>query len=104
MLGGKTITRTSSHGGRPEIIAQDMRICFGDGVNVRYFEPGAKLPAKHQLFLGLSDSSAICCTVQMYGGLWAFPEGMNDDPITWWAWASRRLWTRNSTGRTSMPS
>jgi len=46
-LTGKTITGASAHGGRPEIVAQDMRICFGDGVNVRYFTPGVKLPAKH---------------------------------------------------------
>ena len=80
MLAGKTITGASAHGGRPEIAAQEMRICFGDGVNVRYFTPDAKLPAKHQLLICFDDGSALCCTVQMYGGLWAFPEGANDDP------------------------
>ena len=79
MLSGKKITGTASYGGRPEIWAEDMRISFGDGVNVRYFDGGAKLPVKHQLFIELDDGGAICCTVQMYGGLFAFPDGANND-------------------------
>jgi formamidopyrimidine-DNA glycosylase len=79
MLTGKKITGATGFGGRPEIWAQDMRISFADGVNVRYFKTGAKLPAKHQLLLEFEDGDAICCTVQMYGGLWAFKEGFNDD-------------------------
>ena len=79
MLGGKKVTGAVAYGGRPEIWAEDMRISFGDGVNVRYFSVGAKLPVKHQLLIELDDGGAICCTVQMYGGLFAFPDGMNDD-------------------------
>jgi len=79
MLAGKKITGTAAYGGRPEIWAEDMRISFADGVNVRHFEAGAKLPTKHQLLLSFEDGEAICCTVQMYGGLWAFEEGTNDD-------------------------
>jgi len=80
LLDGKTVTGAVAFGGRPEIIAEDVRVSFGDGANVRYFAPGAKRPAKHQLLLDFDDGSAVCCTVQMYGGMWAFPEGMNDDP------------------------
>jgi len=79
MLEGKKITGSAAFGGRPEIWAEELRVSFGDGVNVRYFEDGAKLPVKHQLLLALDNGSAICCTVQMYGGMWAFPEGMKDD-------------------------
>ena len=81
LLEGKKITDVSAYGGRPEISVEDMRISFGDGVNVRYFGVGRKqkLPAKHQLLLVFDEGDAICCTVQMYGGLWAFPEGLNDD-------------------------
>jgi len=78
-LEGRQITGTAAYGGRPEIWAEEMRVCFGDGVNIRYFAPGAKRPAKHQLLLVFDDDSAVCCTVQMYGGLWAFPDGLNDD-------------------------
>jgi len=79
ILGGKKITGAAAYGGRPEIWAEDMRISFCDGVNVRYFKAGAKLPEKHQLFLEFDDGDAICCTVQMYGGLWAFADGENND-------------------------
>ena len=79
MLDGKAITGAAAYGGRPEIWAEDMRISFGDGVNVRYFAAGEKRPVKHQLLLEFDDGSAICCTVQMYGGLWAFTDGMKDD-------------------------
>lgn len=79
LLAGRTITDTAAYGGRPEIWAEDMRLSFGDGVNVRYLDAGAKRPAKHQLLLEFGDGSAVCCTVQMYGDLWAFPDGMNQD-------------------------
>lgn len=79
LLAGKKITDTAAYGGRPEIWAEDMRISFGDGVNVRYFADGAKRPAKHQLLLEFDGGAAICCTVQMYGGLWAFPDDANQD-------------------------
>jgi len=80
LLNGKTITGAEAHGGRPEISAEDMRICFGDGVNMRYLAPGTKPPGKHQLLIDFDDGSATCCTVQMYGCLEAFPEGENDNP------------------------
>jgi len=79
MLSGKKITGTAAYGGRPEIFAEDMRISFGDGVNVRYYAPTAKRPPKHQLLVEFDDDSALICTVQMLGGIWAFPDGLNDD-------------------------
>jgi len=79
-LAGRTITGAVARGGLPEICADDMRVCFADGVNVRYLAPGTAVPAKHQLLLDFDDGSAIVCTVQMYGGLWAFHEGLNGNP------------------------
>jgi len=78
-LRGQTVTGAAVGGGRPELWLGNMRLSFGDGVNVRYFTPGAKLPAKHQLLVEFDDASALCCTVQMYGGMWAFADGDNDD-------------------------
>ncbi len=79
ILEGKTITGVAAYGGRPEIWAEDFVLSFSDGVNVRYFETCEHLPAKHQLLLTFTDDSALVCTVQMYGGLWLFPEGTNTD-------------------------
>ena len=78
-LGGKKVTGAAAYGGRPEIWAEDMRVSFADGANVRYYTAGAKRPLKHQLLLELDGGDAIYGTVQMYGGLFAFPDGMNDD-------------------------
>lgn len=79
MLNGKKITDTAANGGHPEIWAEDMRIAFNDGVNIRYYASDAKRPAKHQLLLEFESGDAICCTVQMYGGMFAFPDGQNDN-------------------------
>ena len=79
-LEGCTVTGATWFGGLVEIEAGRMRVCFGDGVNLRYCSPGAKRPDKHQLLLVLDDGSAVAASVRMYGGLWAFPEGMNDNP------------------------
>jgi len=79
MLAGKKITDAAAYGGRPELWAEDMRISFGDGVNVRYYDAAEKAPVKHQLWLEFGGGGIVCCTVQMYGGLWAFLDGMNED-------------------------
>ena len=79
LLEGKKITGTAAYGGRPEIEADDMRLSFGEGVNMRYADDAAKAPAKHQLWIEFDDGSIIFCTIQMYGFIGAFPEGGNDD-------------------------
>jgi formamidopyrimidine-DNA glycosylase len=79
MLRGKQITGSAAYGGRTEIWAEDMRVSFGDGVNVRYYAADAKRPDKHQLLIEFAGGDAICCTIQMYGGMWAFPEDTKDD-------------------------
>lgn len=80
LLAGKTVGAARAISGMIEIEAEDSRIVFGDGAAVRYFEAGAPVPAKHQLHLTFRDGSSIVCTVQMYGGLWAFREGTFDSP------------------------
>ena len=79
MLEGKKVTGIEVYGGRPEIWAEEMRISFSDGVNMRYFETAEEAPPKHQFFLEFAEGGAICCTVQMYGGMFVFPDGMNDN-------------------------
>ena len=61
-----------------EIEAGDMMLILTDGINLRYFTPGEKLPARHQLLIGFEDESCHVASVRMYGGLWCFPkEGFN---------------------------
>jgi formamidopyrimidine-DNA glycosylase len=62
-----------------EIWAGPERILLGDGVSLRYFPAGERLPSKHQLLIEFDDSSSLVGSVQMYGGLWAFPAGEFDN-------------------------
>ncbi len=80
LLTGKTITGAQAYGGMVEIAAGDVRLLFGDGANLRYIRSGEALPAKHQLLVSFDDGSALVCTVQMYGGIWAFWEDEFDNP------------------------
>lgn len=80
LLRGKTIEGAAPHGGMVEIKGGEARLVFGDGVNLRYFPAGEKLPAKHQLRVEFADACSLVGSVQMYGGLWAFLKGEFDNP------------------------
>ena len=79
MLEGLRLDRTEQSGGRVELFLEDMRLTLQDGVNVRYLAPGAKRPERHQLLLEFEDGGGLSCTIQMYGGIMAFPAGQNDN-------------------------
>ncbi len=79
LLEGKSIVKTGAVAGFVEIEAGNASLLFGDGANIRYHEPGIALPEKHQLLIGFDDGSAITCTIQMYGGIWAFSDGQIDN-------------------------
>lgn len=76
LLIGRTVQCVQPIGGQVEMIFDhDIRFAFSDGANVRYIEPGGKLPQKHQLLIGFDDDSALVFTVQMYAMLWVFKTG-----------------------------
>lgn len=79
LLEGKRVDGSASYGGQVEIAAGNARLLLGDGVNLRYFARGEKLPDRHQLLLEFEDGSAFVGSMQMYGGLWACPEARNDN-------------------------
>ena len=79
LLCGKRVEDVVAVAGYVEIRAEDMRILFHDGVNVRYAAAGAKIPERHQLYMSFADGGQLVCTVQMYGGMPAFPVGANDN-------------------------
>lgn len=80
LLSGRRVDGASPSAGLVEMRLENVRLVMGDGVNIRYLQPGEKRPAKHQLLIEFDDFSAIVCTIQMYGGMWAFREGENDSP------------------------
>ena len=79
LLKGKVITGAQSHGGMVQMDMDGLRLLFADGVGLRYHESGKTIPKKHQLLLKLEDGSALTAAVQMYGGIWCFPEGDFDN-------------------------
>ena len=79
LLAGNVLTGATSYGGQVEISAGKAKLVFSDGVNLRYYDKGAKLSDRHQLLLEFDDGSSLVGWVQMYGGLSAFPDGKNDN-------------------------
>ena len=71
-LQGKTIGEAVSRGGMVEVQVENQVLLFADGVALRFWDQGEKLPVKHQLLVEFEDGSAFTGSVQMYGGLWYF--------------------------------
>ena len=80
LLRGKTVQKIVPVAGYVEISLGDEMLLFGEGVNIRYLKKGDAVPEKHQLLVEFDDNTALICTVQMYGGMWAYKKGENDNP------------------------
>lgn len=72
MLQGKMVGDSCAYGGMVQVGVGDVKLVFTDGANLRYYAPGAKLPAKHQLLVGFEDESCLIVSVRMYGGILCF--------------------------------
>ncbi|WP_300286013.1 zinc finger domain-containing protein [uncultured Alistipes sp.] len=81
LLVGRCVGGSRSLGGLVEIDADDRRLLFSDGVDLRFREPGAPLPSKHQLLIGFEDQSCFTASVRMYGGLFCFPAGASPEGL-----------------------
>lgn len=72
-LAGKTIRAAEGHGAFIDLLLDDeTHIALSDGVNLRYYAPGAEVPPKYQLLIAFDDDSFLVFTVAMYGGIIAF--------------------------------
>jgi len=79
LLQNKKIDKTNAFGGFVEISAQNMKILFRDGVNLRFFEDRLTIPDKHQLLLEFVDKTMLIASVQMYGGVGCFIQNELDN-------------------------
>jgi formamidopyrimidine-DNA glycosylase len=79
LLAGKMVDAAASQGGMVEIQVNDVILLFGDGVNLRFHQALEEQPVKHQLLIVFDDHTAMSATIAMYGGLWCFPRGANDN-------------------------
>jgi len=84
-LTGRTVSSANAYGGMVEVVfdggAGEKRLVLNDGVNMRYFASGEKLPQKHQLRVEFEDFSSLVCSVQMYGGLSLMDAGGEEKKI-----------------------
>lgn len=80
LLTGQVVGSVRSSAGYVEIFTAGTQLIFGEGVNIRLHEDSRTIPAKHQLLLQLDDGSAIVCTVQMYGAMFASRLGEFENP------------------------
>ena len=78
-LSGKTIGEAKPYSGRVEIEIEDVILHFNDGANLRFYDAGAKLPAKHQLLVEFEDGASLVVTISMYAGIMCTPPGAMDD-------------------------
>ncbi len=80
LFSGRMIVRADGHGAYVDILFDgDVHLALSDGVLIRYYAPGSKVPQNYQLLLTLDDGSFLVFTVQMYGGIQGF-EGKLDNP------------------------
>lgn len=76
---GKTLENAYAFGGHIEVSFGKTKLVFSEGIALRYFIKGEKLPEKHQLLIEFDDESVLTASVQMYGGLCCFEEGEYDN-------------------------
>lgn len=79
LLSGRTVDSVTALAGYIEITLGNAKILIGEGTNTRYFKCDDDIPKKHQLHIEFEDFSSLVCTVQMYGCMWAYKEGENDN-------------------------
>lgn len=79
-LKGSKVRSASSFGIFVEMdFDNNMKLCFHDGINVRFLDAGAKVPPKYQLLIRFCDGVMLVFTVAMYGGF-ACHSGEYDNP------------------------
>lgn len=77
----KTVREVVARGGMIDLLLSgDTHLIFSDGVNLRYYGSGEKLPDKHQLLIGFEDQSCIIASIRMYGLLHCFTSTDFDHP------------------------
>jgi len=79
MLEHGIIEKSYNLAGMVKIDLRRTSLLFSDGINLRYFPDGRNLPKKHQLLIEFSDSTFLCSSTQMYGGVVCFQNGVYDN-------------------------
>jgi formamidopyrimidine-DNA glycosylase len=77
-LRGATITGAEGFGGYAELkFNNGKRLCIQDGVQARLIR-AAQAPKNYQLLIEMTDGSALCFTVALYGGILVHEGGLDN--------------------------
>ena len=68
-------------GGMVVVKTTHATLLFHDGVVLKYHSPGADIPKKHQLSIGFRDRSTLVASIQMYGGLYCWPDSVDFENV-----------------------
>jgi len=79
LLNGKTINGSKAVAGHVAMHAEECCILFEGGVTLKFLEANEPEPLKHQLHIRFNDGTALIGSIQMYGGLWAYVDGQNEN-------------------------
>lgn len=79
-LMGKTIESAKGYGIFVDLVFTGGTILsIGDGTNMKYGNPGDKIPAHYQLLITFEDESFLVFTVAMYGSIGVYPDGIIEE-------------------------
>jgi formamidopyrimidine-DNA glycosylase len=80
ILTGKVIESAEGYGMFVDLfLTGGTIISIGDGVSVKYNNPGDKIPDNYQILIGFEDESFLVFTVAMYGFINVYPDGVIDN-------------------------
>lgn len=79
-LTGRKVLNAEAVAGLVQVNMEQLVLVFNDGTNLRYWRQGEKLPPKHQLLLQFDDGTVLTSSVQMYGGMLIYENGISDNP------------------------
>ncbi len=72
MLSNQNIIKAEGFGIFVEIIFDDAKLFFNDGVNIRLYDANGLLPDKYQLAILFTDKSMLVFSVAMYGCIYCY--------------------------------
>lgn len=82
-MSGKVVGNSYGIGSMVEMTLEEYHFVIGDGVNIRYFPAGEKLPERYQTRITFEDGSSLICIVQMYGSMFLIKPAEYENYYYW---------------------
>lgn len=80
ILAGKIIKSATGYGMFIDITLNDGAIIsVGEGANMKYGQPGDKIPGSYQLLIGFEDNSFLVFSISLYGFIGVYADGVIEE-------------------------